>query len=153
MSASLAIDPDEVDRTDHGLPPVVEQILRPIASLKLTVGLFAAAIFIILAGTLAQVDADIWQVINEYFRTAIAWIPLQIFFPPSFFPGMPKISGGFYFPGGWLIGAVMSLNLLAAHLIRFRVQASGGRLVSGLIVLLAGMVLTYAVIQSGFNKD
>jgi ABC-type transport system involved in cytochrome c biogenesis permease subunit len=153
MSASLAIDPDEVDRTDHGLPPVVVQLLRPIASLKLTVGLFAAAIFIILAGTLAQVDADIWQVINEYFRTAIAWIPLQIFFPPSFFPGMPKISGGFYFPGGWLIGAVMSLNLLAAHLIRFRVQASGGRLVSGLIVLLAGMVLTYAVIQSGFNKD
>lgn len=153
MSAPLVIEHDEGNRADHGLPPIVEQLLRPIASLKLTVGLFAAAIFIVLAGTLAQVDSDIWEVINDYFRTAFAWIPLQIFFPPSFFPGMPKIPGGFYFPGGWLIGAVMALNLLAAHLIRFRVQATGGRLVSGLIVLLAGMVLTYAVIQSGFNKD
>lgn len=83
-----------------GLLGLVRSILMPLASLKLTVVLFAMAIFIVLAGTLAQVEDDIWVVIRDYFRTPIAWIRFQIFFPPSFFPDMPKIPGGFYFPGG-----------------------------------------------------
>ena len=32
------------------------------------------AIFIVLVGTLAQVDKDMWEVIDDYFRTWIAWI-------------------------------------------------------------------------------
>ena len=46
----------------------LESVLAPLASLKLTVFLFLLSIFIVLAGTLAQVEADIWEVIGEYFR-------------------------------------------------------------------------------------
>jgi ABC-type transport system involved in cytochrome c biogenesis permease subunit len=148
----------EPESFDHGLPDWVVQALAPLASLKLTVALFAMSIFIVLAGTLAQVDLDIWDVIEKYFRCTFAWIDLQIFFPPSFFPRnqfpwAANVPGGFWFPGGWLIGAVMSANLLAAHLIRFKVQSSGSRLVGGLIVLLLGLVMTVLVVQSGANEN
>src|SRR4051812_32851733 len=100
----------------------IKRVLEPIASLKLTVVLFALSIFLILAGTFAQVDKDIWEVIGLYFRVWMAWVPFQVFFPPSFFPDKPfVISGGIWFPGGKLLGLLLAMNLLSAHLIRFKV--------------------------------
>ncbi|OYW25127.1 MAG: hypothetical protein B7Z55_00250 [Planctomycetales bacterium 12-60-4] len=157
--ATIDMSPDSEARDEQaGVGPLLNQLLAPLASLKLTVALFGASIFIILAGTLAQVDKDIWQVIDEYFRTSFAWIDFQLFVPPSFWLALfgtkpPQIPGGFYFPGGWLIGALMSLNLLAAHLIRFKVQANGWRLVSGLLVTLVGIVLTTLVVMSANNPE
>lgn len=129
--------------------------LAPLASLKITVALFAMAIFIILAGTLAQVDKDIWVVIDEYFRTAFARIDFKIFFPPSFFPNIKpdSIPGYFYFPGGWLIGFMMGINLFAAHLIRFKVQGKGKERTIGWSIIGVGLLLTWLVIASGSNKD
>jgi ABC-type transport system involved in cytochrome c biogenesis permease subunit len=111
--------------------------------------LLGLAIFIVLAGTLAQTQADIWVVVRDYFRTAIAWIPLQVFFPKSFFPNLPPIPGAFPFPGGWLIGALMAVNLVAAHMVRFTIQARGSKLWSGLAVIAVGLVLTTMVILGG----
>ncbi len=132
---------------------VLVQSLAALASLRLTVLLFALSIFLVLAGTLAQVEKDIWQVVAEYFRTPVAWIDFQLFFPPSFFPSRPKIPGGFYFPGGWLIGAVMFANLAAAHAIRFKTQAKGPALWLGLAVLALGGVLTWLVVISGDQQE
>lgn len=158
MATNEIVTDSEVRDENTGLGPLFNRLLAPLASLKLTVGLFAASIFIILAGTLAQVNKDIWQVIDEYFRTAFAWIEFQVFLPPSFYGALfgtapPEIPGGFYFPGGWLIGATMCLNLLAAHLVRFKVQARGWRLISGLLVTLFGMVLTALVVLSANNPE
>ncbi len=132
-----------------------QALLRPIASLKLTVALFVMAIFIVFAGTLAQTRMDIWEVVHEYFRASVAWIEFRVFFPDSFFPNGPKIPAGlgFYFPGGWLIGAVMFANLLSAHLLRFRVQAAGTRLMLGLTALGVGALMTWIVIAGGLNQD
>jgi ABC-type transport system involved in cytochrome c biogenesis permease subunit len=154
---------DQADPDAFVFGPALKKILAPIASLKLTVSLFAMAIFIVLAGTLAQVDKDIWEVVDGYFRTAFAWIDVRIFFPPSFFPGMSvpervSLPGGlefplgFYFPGGWLIGSLMAINLLAAHGLRFKVQASGTRLVAGFYLIGVGLLVTWLVIVSGSNK-
>ena len=138
---------------DSSLASDLRMLLKPLASLKLTVALFAMAIFIVFAGTLAQVDKDIWDAINGYFRTPIAWIEFQIFFPPSFFPSKPKVPGGFPFPGGWLIGLAMVINLLAAHGLRFKVQAGGSRLIAGLATIAVGVLITWLVIVSGSNAD
>ncbi len=130
------------------------RLLMPLASLRLTVALFAMAIFLVFAGTLAQVDKDIWQVMQEYFRTWLAWIDFQVFFPRSFFThDPPHVPGGVYFPGGFLIGAAMGLNLLAAHALRFTVQARGARLLGGLAVIATGVVLTWMVVEGGSGKD
>ncbi|MFO1092719.1 MAG: cytochrome c biogenesis protein ResB [Planctomycetaceae bacterium] len=153
----------------------IKRALGPLASLKLTVVLFAMSILIVLAGTLAQVNADIWEIINKYFRVNPAdlfpgsfpwinlkvmfvWIDLQLFLPPAFFP-TPKDAPilpewmGFPFPKGWLIGAVMMLNLFAAHTVRFKVQAGGARLWGGLGVLALGVLVTVLVILSGSNAE
>lgn len=159
-SNTLTAQPDQTPeakgptRSRSTTPPsTLRRIVEALASLKLTVALFAMAIVIVFAGTLGQVDQDIWQVIDQYFRTAIAWIPFQVFFPPSFFPSMPQIPGGFYFPGGWLIGLAMAINLVAAHGIRFKTQATGSRLRWGLAVIFAGCVLTWLVVVSGSNTE
>ena len=115
--------------------------------------LFALAIVLIFAGTLAQVNKDIWEVMNLYFRAWIAWIPLQIFFPPVFFPKLAAVPGGFYFPGGFLIASVMAANLLAAHGVRFTVQARGARLVAGLAVIVLGILITLLVVLGGSDKE
>ena len=78
------------------------RVLAPIASLKLTVVLLALSAFLVFAGTLAQIDKGIWTVVNDYFRGYVAWIDLQLFFPRAW-----DVPGGFYFPGGWIIGAAL----------------------------------------------
>ncbi len=143
---------DSVFESRETLFAGVPSALKALASLKITVVLFAMAIFLIFAGTLAQVDKGIWYVVEFYFRrgwiAGFTWIDLQLFFPRSW-----HVSGGFPFPCGWLIGAAMLLNLLAAHAIRFRVKATGRDLIAGCIVVLIGAAMTWMVIASGFDND
>lgn len=132
---------------------VVKVALQPLASLKLTVTLFALSIFLILTSTLAQVNKDIWEIVATYYRAWYVWIDFQVFFPASFFPSEPKVPGGFYFPGGWPIGGALFVNLLAAHLVRFKVQAKGTRLWAGLAVIGLGVLVTAMVILSGSSSE
>src|SRR5262245_53185845 len=92
----------------------VRMVLKPLASLKLTVALFALAIFLIFAGTLAQTRHDIVWVLHNYFRTLVATIDLNTFFPPAWFseyPSLLNLPGSFPFPGGFTIGTFMAVNL------------------------------------------
>jgi len=43
----------------------IRKLLKPLASLQLTVVIFALSIFLIFAGTLAQVHAGIWTVVDQ----------------------------------------------------------------------------------------
>jgi hypothetical protein len=125
-----------------GLWYYVRMILKPIASLQLTVVLFALATALVFFGTVAMMTKGLWTVVDEYFRSGLVWIPFDLLrrFGTVFFD-LPKDAepwrGSFPFPGGWLIGGVMLVNLLAAHLIRFKLSWRR----SGIIILHAGMVL------------
>lgn len=125
------------------------RLYRMVASLRLTVALLAMSMFIVLAGTVAQIDQGIWQVIHAYFRTYFAWIDLRIFAPRSW--NVPAI--GFYFPGGWLIGGLLVINLLAAHALRYRIRARGGRLWLGLLLTAAGVFFTWYVVDAASQAD
>src|SRR5260221_14303795 len=95
----------------------LERILRPLASLKLTIALFAMVGFIVWAGTVAQKESGVWVAIGQYFRTWFAFVDFKVF--AFFLPKPPDWSGGFYFPGGRLIGCAMAVNLFAAPRVRF----------------------------------
>jgi hypothetical protein len=120
--------------------------LTAIASLRVTVVLFALAIFLVFCGTLAQVDAGIWTIMTKYFRSKLfVLIPFQIFFPRTI-----EVPGFFPYPGGWMIGGLLLINLLAAHATRFKVtwKRSGVLLLhSGLVILMASEFIagTYQV--------
>ena len=111
-------------------------------SLKLTVTLLALSMVLIFVGTLAQVDKGIWTVMDQYFRCWIAWIELSVFFPSSA-PGPAVVVP---FPGGFLLGSLLSLNLLAVHSSTFKVLVKGRRLWVGYSLLLLGLVITVQVV-------
>jgi len=128
-------------------PSALASLLSIVASLRLTVTLFALSIVLVLAGTLAQIDHDIWYVIENYFRTPQALIELKVFFPRAW-----DVSGVVPFPGGWTLGALLGLNLVAAHAIRFKVTGTGTSLKAGVGLIALGIGLTYAVVQSGLDN-
>ncbi|MEO0529556.1 MAG: cytochrome c biogenesis protein CcsA [Planctomycetota bacterium] len=152
-----ATDVTAKPRVGRPAPGPVEHALMALASLRLTVVLFALLIFLVFVGTLAQVDHDIWYVVEEnYFRVWIATVEWQTFvrlaemFTKS---EAALLAGGFWFPGGKLIGVAMFANLMAAHTVRFKVAARGKRLAWGLGVLAAGVAATIAVIVFGMDQS
>ena len=96
--------------------------------------LLALSIILIFWATLAQVDLGVWGVHQKFFHS---------FFVLEKIPGteipVPV------FPGGYFIGGLLLINLLAAHLSRFRLtwRKLGIWLThSGLILLLVGELLS-----------
>lgn len=121
--------------------------LECVASLRITVFLFVLAFILVFYGTWAQVDAGIWTVVKQYFRSWYAFFPFKILLfrivdiPENY--GIP-------YPGGWTIGALLLVNLLAAHAIRFKLtwKRSGILLLhAGIIVMMLGEFFTgkYAI--------
>jgi hypothetical protein len=101
-------------------------------SLKLTIVLLVFSMILVFAGTIDQVNLGIWAVQEKYFRAFVVYLPLGGFAVPAF-------------PGGYAIGGLLLLNLVAAHVCRFRLswKKSGILLThAGLIVLLVGELLT-----------
>ena len=112
----------------------MRKIIDLITSLKLTIVCLAAAMVLIFAGTVAQVHLGIHEAQQRYFQSLFVW------WPPE--------SHGFkfpIFPGGHLIGAVLLINLIAAHAKRFHWawRQLGIHLThAGLIIMLAGGLFT-----------
>jgi hypothetical protein len=87
---------------------------------------------LVFAGTWAQIDMGIWTTLRTYFRSFFVWIPFAVFFPRNW-----EVPGGLPFPGGYLLGAVLMVNLAMAHAARFQVS----RRKSGILLIHVGLVL------------
>ncbi|HUD47060.1 MAG TPA: cytochrome c biogenesis protein ResB [Candidatus Baltobacteraceae bacterium] len=103
-------------------------------SLRLTVVCLCLAIVLVFVGTLEQVHLGLYAVQSEFFRSFL------IYWTPSGTNWRIPV-----YPGGWLIGMVLLMNLLAAHIKRFKVERRkiGILLIhGGLILLLVGQFVT-----------
>jgi ResB-like family len=113
---------------------MTRKIIDLFTSLKLTIVCLAAGMALIFAGTLAQVHLGIHEAQQRYFQSWLVWWPVE--------------GHGFkfpIFPGGHLIGAILLINLIAAHTKRFRWtwRKLGIHLThAGLIIMLAGGLFT-----------
>jgi hypothetical protein len=122
------------------------KVVLALASLRLTVALMALSIGLVFVGTLAQVDEGIWTVVEKYFRSAFVLVPLQLFFPRDW-----HVPGSIPYPGGWLLGGVMLLNMTLAYFVRynhFTWKRTGVYVLhSGLVVMMMSELFTglYAV--------
>ncbi len=113
---------------------MIDRFVSFFSSLRLTIVCLGLAAVLVFAGTLAQVRLGLYAVQSEFFRSFfVYWTP----------------GGGHWkipvFPGGWSIGLVLLVNLLAAHIQRFHFSRRkiGLLLVhAGLILLLAGFFLS-----------
>jgi hypothetical protein len=104
-----------------------ERILSFFSSLKLTVACLVAALILVFVGTMAQVHEGLFAAQNRYFRSML------IYWSPK---GLPlKIP---VFPGGYMVGGVLLINLTASYLRRFSFNRDtiGLQLTHGGIALL-----------------
>lgn len=110
------------------------RLIAAISSLRLTLFCLAAALVLVLAGTLAQVRFGLFFVQEHYFQSWLVW-----WSPASGAYRIPM------FPGGHLVGAVLLVNLIAAHVRRFSWtwRKLGIQLTHlGLIIMLGGGLAT-----------
>jgi ResB-like family len=113
---------------------LLKRLVKFFTSLRLTVVLLAFAIIIVFIGTLAQVDEGLYRAQASIFHQ---WIILGA---NLFGHQVPLL-----LPGGYLIGTLLLLNLIAAHIYRFQlsVKKIGIQLAhAGVILLLLGQLMT-----------
>ncbi len=113
---------------------MVDRFVNLFTSLRLTVVCLAFALVLVFVGTLAQVQIGLYAAQSEYFRSFfVYWTPKGTHWKIPFLPG------------GWLIGLVLLVNLLAAHIKRFHFSRKKIGIIfihAGLILLLGGQFLT-----------
>jgi hypothetical protein len=112
----------------------LDRLIKITTSLRLTVVCLALGLVLVFAGTIAQVELGLYKAQNEFFRSFfIYWTPKGSSW---------KIP---VFPGGYLVGGVLLINLVAAHFSRFvwtRKKAGIWLVHVGVILLLLGQLLT-----------
>ncbi len=113
---------------------MVDRLLKFLTSLKLTVVCLALSLILVFIGTLAQVDEGLYLVQDRYFKSFLIYLE-----PAGANWRIPV------FPGGYAVGLVLLVNLLAAHAQRFtfsKKKAGIFLIHAGLILLILGQVFT-----------
>jgi hypothetical protein len=113
---------------------ILDGVVDFFTSIRLTVVCLFFAMVLVLAGTLAQVEMGLYRAQQEYFRSFfVFWSPTGASWK------IPVL------PGGYLVGGVLLINLIASF---FNRVASARRSIGiwlihiGLILLLVGQLLT-----------
>lgn len=131
---------------------LLDQLIAFFTSLRLAVACLAIGMLLVFAGTIAQVDLGLLKAQNEFFRSFfVYWGPKGASW---------KIP---VFPGGYLVGGVLLINLVASHFKRFsltRKKAGIWMIHFGLILLLLGQLATdllsresYLHLREGQSKN
>ena len=108
--------------------------LRILSSLRLTVICLSLGMLLVFLGTLAQVHLGIHAVQARYFQSLLIY-----WSPPGARWKIPIL------PGGYLLGTVLLVNLIAAHAVRFQLTRKKLGIILlhlGVILLLIGQLLT-----------
>jgi hypothetical protein len=112
----------------------LDPFIKFFTSIRLTVALLVLGMVLVFWGTLAQVQLGLYQAQNEFFRSFF------VFWQPK--GSTLKVP---VFPGGYLLGGMLLINLFAAH---FRYYRSTKKKIGillihlGIVLLLAGQFLT-----------
>jgi hypothetical protein len=120
----------------------LRQIRGIFVSLRLTVVLLALSIVLIFWATLDQVQLGVWGVQQKFFHSFLVFTRLGDLEVPVF-------------PGGYLIGGLLLLNLLSAHIYRFKMgwRKTGIWIAhAGLILLLLGELVS-GLVQQDFQMS
>jgi len=113
---------------------MLERPFQFFSSLRLTVVLLAIATVLVFVGTLAQVEEGLYLAQNRYFKSfLIFWTP-----------GNSSIQIPIL-PGGYTVGTLLLINLVAAHVKRFEfTRKKAGIFLThiGIVLLLVGQLAT-----------
>jgi hypothetical protein len=132
-------------------------LFKPLASLRLTLILLAFSLLLVFLGTMAQEPLGLYLAQDRFFQSAFVDLAsmtaavkktlqmIHIYLPPSTAADVLQAAPIPVFPGGYLLGSLLLVNLIAAHATRFRFtwKKSGILLVhAGMVILLVGQLAT-----------
>jgi hypothetical protein len=113
---------------------MMKTLLRFFSSVKLTVWCLGLGMILVFVGTLAQVEQGLYLAQDRYFKSFfVHWSPAGADW------SIPV------YPGGYLIGGVLVLNLIVSYARRypFKLKNSGLLMIhGGLVLLLVGQLFT-----------
>lgn len=113
---------------------MLDRLIKVFTSLRLTVVLLTLGLILVFWGTLAQVTLGLYKAQNDFFRSFF------VFWSPEGSDWRIPI-----FPGGYLLGGLLLINLLAAHTRYYRPSKKKIGIVFihfGVVLLLVGQLLT-----------
>lgn len=112
---------------------MLDRAIGVLTSLKLTVICLAFSMVLVFVGTLAQVDEGLYAAQERYFKSFFIYLETKTLWRIPIFPG------------GYLVGSILLINLLAAHAKRFQISRKKAGILmihAGLILLLLGQLFT-----------
>jgi hypothetical protein len=131
---------------------MLTQFVKVLTSLRLTVACLVLALGLVFIGTLAQVKFGLYVVQEQYFSSFFIW-----WGPAGSNFKIPV------WPGGYLLGTVLLVNLIAAHIQRFELNRKKFGIFiihAGIILLLVGQLVSqlfqvesYMAIEEGDRKN
>ncbi len=121
----------------------MNRLIKFWTSLRLTVVLLAFAIVLVFVGTVAQADEGLYQAQTQYFKSFFVGFSLH----PFQFNGVSMFGWHIpiVLPGGYLIGFMLLINLIAAQVARFQfTRKKSGIYIAhvGIVLLLVGQLTT-----------
>jgi ResB-like family len=105
---------------------LLDRLIKFFTSLRLTFVLLVLSIVLVFAGTFGEVYMGLYQAQTAFFRSFFVYWQ-----PPGAHWKIPV------FPGGYFLGTALLLNLIAAHVSRFKLT----RKKIGLWIIHAGLIL------------
>ncbi len=136
-----------------GIGDIVTAIMTPLASIKLTVFLLLLATIVVFIATVQQSWMDMWSVKRMHYDSWIIGIPYQHLFVERWFPSMQNVPGKFYIPSGKAIIYALLVNLCCAHMLRYRIKATGVKLWLGAATAVAAGLVTWLITFNTLSSD
>ncbi|MCC7375716.1 MAG: cytochrome c biogenesis protein ResB [Verrucomicrobiales bacterium] len=132
-------------------------IFKPLSSLRLTLVLLVLSLVLVFLGTMAQEPLGLYLAQRRFFQSAFVDLAsfvaaskkalqmVHIYMAPSTAADVLAAPWVPVFPGGYLLGSLLLINLTAAHISRFRLSPKKAGILlahAGLIILLIGQLFT-----------
>lgn len=132
-------------------------LFKPLASLRLTLALLFFSLILVFLGTMAQEPLGLYLAQDRFFQSAfvdyasmVAALKktlqmIHVYLPPSTAADVTRAPYIPAFPGGYLLGGLLLVNLLAAHASRFHFTRKKAGIVlvhAGIVLLLVGQLFT-----------
>ena len=131
-------------------PRLFRRMIAKLSTMQFAIFLLSFAILLVFVGTLGQSEQDVWRAVGHYFRCFITRVPLSIFVSGE---ASPELKGCYIFlPGGYLLGAGLLINMVAAQFTTFIINPIKygkipGFLITGLGFAMIGLAVWYGVVQ------
>ena len=94
----------------------IQRLLRPLASLRITVVLLALTVVLVFIATIDQVEIGLHGAQTKWFQSFFGFWK----YPERFWFGETLKGFPVWLPAGYVLGPLLLLNLLAAFIVRFR---------------------------------